>query len=190
MSRAFTGSPRTRRQTARPAAHRRASHAPCCRTRRCQLSRLGPRIGTGQDAIAAAGLEILPLEIRRVEDIEPAFAALNSRADAVYVCSADALINNNRDRINALALAAKLPTVYGEKPYAEAGGLIAYGPQIPVMFKRAAEIVDKILKGAKPADIPVEQPTVFELVINLKTAKALELTVPSTMLALADEVIE
>ena len=87
-------------------------------------------------------------------------------------------MNNNRDRINALALAAKLPTLYGERPYVESGGLMSYGPKIPDMFKRAAELADKILKGAKPADIPVEQPTSFELDLNLKTAKALGLDHP------------
>jgi putative ABC transport system substrate-binding protein len=147
-------------------------------------------MGHIKDAIAAAGLELLPVEVRQAEEIEPGFASLKNRADAVYVCSADPLINNNRDRINALALAAKLPTIYGEKPYAEAGGLMSYGAKIPTMFKRAAEIADKILKGARPADIPVEQPTAFELVINLKTAKALALEIPPTVLALADEVIE
>jgi putative ABC transport system substrate-binding protein len=136
------------------------------------------------------GFEFLPLEIRRAEDIEPAFAGLNGRADAVYVCSADPLMNNNRDRINALALAAKLPTLYAEKPYVESGGLMSYGPKIPDMFKRAAELADKILKGAKPADIPVEQPTSFELDLNLKTAKALGLTIPETFVSRADEVIE
>jgi putative tryptophan/tyrosine transport system substrate-binding protein len=143
-----------------------------------------------KDALAAASLETIPLEITRVEEIEPAFAGLKERADALYVCSADPLINNNRDRISALAIAAKLPALYGEKPYAEAGGLIAYGAKVPVMFRRAAEIVDEILKGARPAEIPVEQPTAFELVVNLKTAKALGLTIPPTLLALADEVIE
>ena len=108
----------------------------------------------------------------------------------MYVCGADPLINDNRDRINALALGAKLPTVYGERPYAAAGGLISYGPNVTDMFKRAAEIADKILKGAKPADIPVEQPNTFDLVVNLKTAKALGLTIPQTLLATADEVIE
>lgn len=134
--------------------------------------------------------DFIPLEIRRAEDIEPAFAGLKDRADAVYVCGADALINNNRDRINALSLAQKLPTSYGEKPYAEAGGLISYGPKVPDLFRRAAEIVDKVLKGTKPADIPVEQPTKFELVLNLKTAKALGLTIPQPLIATADEVIE
>lgn len=146
------------------------------------------------DRIKAAALtlsfDFVPLEIRRAEDIEPAFTGLKDRADAVYVCGADPLINNNRDRINALALEQRLPTAYGEKPYAEAGGLISYGPKIPDMFRRAAEIVDKILKGAKPADIPVEAPAKFELVINLKTAKALGLSIPNMLIATADEVIE
>jgi putative tryptophan/tyrosine transport system substrate-binding protein len=141
-------------------------------------------------AAPTLGFDFLPLEIRRAEDIEPAFAGLRDRADAMYVCGADPLINNNRDRINALALGAKLPTVYGERPYAVAGGLIAYGPKVTDMFRRAAEIVDKILKGAKPADIPVEQPNTFDLVVNLRTAKALSLTIPQTLLATADEVIE
>jgi putative tryptophan/tyrosine transport system substrate-binding protein len=136
------------------------------------------------------GFDCLPLEIRRAEDLEPAFAGLKDRADAMYVCGADPLINNNRDRINALALGVKLPTVYGERPYVAAGGLISYGPNVTDMFKRAAEIADKILKGAKPADIPVEQPNTFDLVVNLKTAKALDLTIPPTLLATADEVIE
>jgi putative ABC transport system substrate-binding protein len=147
-------------------------------------------LAQAKEAITAAGFEFIPLEIKRAEEIEPAFATLKNRADALYVCSADALMNNNRDRINALALAARLPSVYGEKPYAEAGGLISYGPKIPILFRRAAEIVDKILKGAKPTDIPVEQPTAFELVVNLKTAKTLGLTIQPNMLALADEVIE
>jgi putative ABC transport system substrate-binding protein len=141
-------------------------------------------------AAPALGFEPVPVEIRRAEDIEPAFAGLEGRADAMYVCSADPLINNNRDRINTLALSARLPTVYAERPYAEGGGLISYGPNVPNMFKRAAEYSDKILKGAKPADLPVEQPNTFELVVNLKTAKALGLTIPQTLIATADEVIE
>jgi putative tryptophan/tyrosine transport system substrate-binding protein len=141
-------------------------------------------------AAPALGFEPVPVEIRRAEDIEPAFAGLGDRADAMYVCSADPLINNNRDRINTLALSARLPTVYAERPYAEGGGLISYGPNVPDMFKRAAEFSDKILKGAKPADLPVEQPNTFELVVNLKTAKALGLTIPQTLIATADEIIE
>jgi putative ABC transport system substrate-binding protein len=141
-------------------------------------------------AAPALGFETTPLDIRRAEDIEPAFARLGDHADAMYVCSADPLVNNNRDRICALALEAKLPTVYAERAYAEAGGLISYGPVVPEMFRRAAEYADKILKGARPADLPVEQPNTFELVINLKTAKALGLTIPQTLIATADQVIE
>jgi putative ABC transport system substrate-binding protein len=105
-------------------------------------------------AAPALGFEPVPVEIRRAEDIEPAFAGLGVRAEAMYVCSADPLVNNNRDRISALALGAKLPTVYAEKAYAEAGGLISYGPNVPDMFRRAAEYADKILKrreGRRPA---------------------------------------
>jgi putative ABC transport system substrate-binding protein len=138
----------------------------------------------------ALGFDPVPVEIRRAEDIEPAFGGLRGRAEAMYVCSADPLVNNNRDRISALALGAKLPTVYAEKAYAEAGGLISYGPNVPDMFRRAAEYADKILKGAKPADLPVEQPNTFEFVINLKTAKTLGLTIPQTLIATADAVIE
>ncbi len=103
---------------------------------------------------------------------------------------ADPLVITNRIRINTLALGARLPTMYGFREYVEAGGLMSYGPNFPDLFRRAADYVDKILRGAKPADIPVEQPTKFDLVINLTTAKALGLTVPPTLLARADEVIE
>ena len=123
------------------------------------------------------------------EDIAPAFEALKGRAEALYV-AIDPLVNTNRIRINTLALAARLPTMHGSREYVEAGGLMSYGPNFPDLFRRAADYVDKILRGAKPADLPVEQPTKFELVINLKTAKALGLDVPPTLLARADEVIE
>ena len=102
----------------------------------------------------------------------------------------DPLVSTNRVRINTLALGARLPTMHGFREYVEAGGLMSYGPNFPDLFRRAADYVDKILRGAKPADIPVEQPTKFDLVINLTTAKALGLTVPPTLLARADEVIE
>jgi putative ABC transport system substrate-binding protein len=141
-------------------------------------------------AAPALGFNPLPIEIRRAEDIAPAFVGLRDRADATYVCSADPLINDNRDRINTLALGARLPTVYAEKPYAESGGLISYGPNVSDMFRRTADFADKILRGAKPADLPVEQPNTFELVVNLKTARALGLTIPETLIATADEVIE
>ena len=102
----------------------------------------------------------------------------------------DPLVNANRVRINTLALAARLPTMHGVREYVEAGGLMSYGPNFPDLFRRAGDYVDKILRGAKPADIPVEQPTKFDLVINLTTAKALGLEMPPTLLARADEVIE
>jgi len=135
------------------------------------------------------GIESARLEIRRAEDIAPVLEAIKSSPDALYVC-ADPLANTNRDRINALAVAARLPTMHSVKEYAEAAGLMSYGPIFAELFQRAAEIVDKILRGAKPADIPVEQPSKFELVINLKTAKALGLVIPPTVLARADDVIE
>jgi putative ABC transport system substrate-binding protein len=135
------------------------------------------------------GIEITKLEIRRPEDLVPAFETLKDGADALLV-SGGPLISANRIRINTLANAARLPTMHVEKAYVEAGGLMSYGPNFPNLFRRAAEYVDKILRGAKPADIPVEQPTKFDLVINLTTAKALGINIPPTLLARADEVIE
>ncbi|MFZ1009228.1 MAG: ABC transporter substrate binding protein, partial [Candidatus Sulfotelmatobacter sp.] len=114
---------------------------------------------------------------------------LKGRVDGLYVIG-DSLVNTNRIRINTLALGARLPTIYDYREYVDGGGLISYGANYADLFRRAAEIVDKILRGAKPTDIPVEQPTKFDLVINLTTAKALGLTVPPTLLARADEVIE
>jgi len=146
-------------------------------------------LGEVQVAAGTLGLEVATLEIRRAQDIAPAFDALKSRADALYVCT-DALANTNRIRINILAVGARLPTMHGSRDYVEAGGLLSYGPNFPDLFRRAADYVDKILRGAKPADLPVEQPTKFDLIINLTTAKALGLDVPSTLLARADEVIE
>jgi putative tryptophan/tyrosine transport system substrate-binding protein len=135
------------------------------------------------------GLEVTTSEIRRAEDIVPAFEALRDRADALYLCP-DALLNTNRIRINILAVGARLPTMHGHREYVEAGGLMSYGPNLANQFPRAADFVDKILRGAKPADIPVEQPTNFQFIVNLTTAKALRLDVPATLLARADEVIE
>ena len=135
------------------------------------------------------GFEVVPLAIRRAEDIAPAFEALNGRAEALYVVL-NALINANATRITALALGARLPTIFGAREYAQLGALMSYGPNFPDLFRHAADIVDKILHGAKPGDIPVEQPTKFELVFNLKTAKAIGLTIPPNLLAIADQVIE
>src|SRR5215831_17186492 len=142
-----------------------------------------------QTAARALGLEVATLEIRRAEDIAPAFETLKDRVNALYI-ETDALIFTHRIRINTLALAARLPTMHGVRAYVEAGGLMSYGPNYTDLFRRAGELVDKILHGAKPADIPVEQPTKFDLAINLTTAKALGIEVPPTLLARADEVIE
>ena len=114
---------------------------------------------------------------------------MKGRADALYVCS-DVLVNVHRVRINTLALGARLPTIYSVREYVEAGGLMSYGANLADLFRRAAGYVDKILRGAKPADLPVEQPTKFELVVNLTTAKTIGLTIPPDFLALVDEVIE
>jgi putative tryptophan/tyrosine transport system substrate-binding protein len=142
-----------------------------------------------QATARALGVEVAPLEIRRAEDIAPAFAALTAQAEALYVVG-DALVVANRTRIITLALAARLPTIFNLRDFVQAGGLMSYGPNFPELFRRAADYVDKILKGAKPADLPVEQPTKFDFVINLTTAKALGLTIPASLLSLADELIE
>jgi putative ABC transport system substrate-binding protein len=142
-----------------------------------------------QAAAKTLGLEVVMLEIGRADDLAPAFDTLRGRAEALYVL-ANPLANTNRVLINDLALNARMPTVHGFRQYVETGGLISYGPSTPELFRRAAEYVDKILRGAKPGDLPVEQPTKFDLVINLKTAKALGFTVPLPLLSRADEVIE
>jgi putative ABC transport system substrate-binding protein len=145
-----------------------------------------------QEVKAAAkslGLEAAVFEIRRAEDIAQAFAALNGRAEALYVCG-DPLMFTNAVRVTTLALGARLPTIYDNSAFVEAGGLMSYGPSFADMFRRSAEYVDKILRGTKPADLPVEQPTKFDLVVNLTTAKAIGLTMPPTLLARANEVIE
>jgi ABC-type uncharacterized transport system substrate-binding protein len=142
-----------------------------------------------QAAARTLGIDPVALEIRRAEDIAPAFEALNDRADALYIAG-DALVFTHRVRINTLALIARLPTIHLVREYVEAGGLMSYGPNFPDLFRRTADYVDKILRGAKPGELPVEQPTKFDLVINLTTAKALGLTVPESFLLRADEVIE
>jgi putative ABC transport system substrate-binding protein len=135
------------------------------------------------------GFEVATSEIRRADDIAPAFDALKGRGDALYVM-ADPLVTTNRIRIGALALGARLPTMHGQRENVEAGGLMSYGANYPGLHRRAADYVDKILRGTKPADIPVEQPTKFDLVVNLVTAKALGLTIPPSLLQRADEVIQ
>ena len=146
-------------------------------------------MGEVQAAARALGIEVDTLEIRRAEDIAPAFAALKGQADALYIV-VDALVVANLARINILAVGARLPTMFNTRAYVKAGGLMSYGPNLSDLFRRAADMVDKILRGAKPADIPVEQPTKFDLIINLTTARALGLTVPESFLSRVDEVIE
>jgi putative tryptophan/tyrosine transport system substrate-binding protein len=142
-----------------------------------------------QTTARALGLEVVASEIRRPGDIAPAFEAFKGRAEALYICN-DPLVTTNRSRINTLALGMGLPTMYNVREFIEAGGLMSYGPNFLVLYRRAADFADKILRGVKPADIPVEQPTKYDLIVNLKTAKALGLTIPEPFLLRADEVIE
>ena len=146
-------------------------------------------MGEAQTTARTLGLEVATLEIRGAKDIVPAFEALTGRADALYICI-DPVLNAHRISINTLANVARLPTITGLREYVEAGSLMSYGPGVPDLFRRAADYVDKILRGAKPGELPVEQPTKFDLIINLTTAKALRLTIPESFLSRADEVIE
>ena len=142
-------------------------------------------MGEVQTMARTLGLEVAIVEIRKPEDIAPAFEPLKGRADALYVVT-EPLVVTNRIRISTLALAVRLPTMHGLREYVEAGGLMSYGANFSDLYRRAAGYVDKIVKGAKPADLPIEQPTKFELFINLKTAKALGLTIPPALLDRAD----
>lgn len=146
---------------------------------------------TGEVEAAAQklGLEVIRAEIPRVEAIAPAIEGVKDRADALYVCT-DSFANSNRELINSTALTISLPTMHGFREMAMAGGLMSFGASLPGLFRRAAETVDKILRGAKPADLPVEQPTTFDLVINLKTARALGLSFPPSILVRADLIVE
>ena len=146
-------------------------------------------MGEVQATARTLGFDVVTFEIRRTEDIAPAFEAFTGRAEALYVVS-DPLVGTHRISNNTLALGARLPTIHGNREHVETGGLMSYGPNFPDLYRRAADYVDKILRGAKPADLPVEQPTKFDLVINLKTAKALGLEISPTLLGRADEVIE
>jgi putative tryptophan/tyrosine transport system substrate-binding protein len=142
-----------------------------------------------QIAAGALGFEGIISEIRRPEDIAPAFDRVKGRTDVLYVVT-DALMNSYTVRINTLALGARLPGIFGSRTATEGGGLMSYGPHFPDMFRRAAELVDKVLRGAKPGDLPVEQPSKFEFVVNLTAAKALDIDMPAALLTRADEVIE
>jgi putative ABC transport system substrate-binding protein len=146
-------------------------------------------MGEAQTAASKLGLEVITSGIRQAEDIAPAFVAFKGRADALYVAG-DPLQFTYRLRINTLALGLRLPTMLARREDAEMAGLMCYGPNFLDLARRAAGYVDKILRGANPADLPVEQPTKFDLVINLTTATALGLTIPESFLLRADEIIE
>jgi putative ABC transport system substrate-binding protein len=145
-------------------------------------------MGEVQAIARTLGFEIVRHEVRRPDEIPTAFEAIKG-SDALYVCG-DPMMLGNRVRINALALGSRLPTMHSLREQVEAGGLMSYGTNFVELFRRTADFVNKILRGTKPADIPVEQPTTFDLVVNLVTAKALGLTVPPTLLARADKIIE
>jgi putative tryptophan/tyrosine transport system substrate-binding protein len=140
-----------------------------------------------EEAAPKLGLEVFRLGVRKSEDIDSAFESLKDRVDALYVCT-DPLISTNRVRINILAIGEKLPTMNSFPEYVQAGGLISYGPNFPDLFRRAGDFVTKILRGVKPADLPVEQPVKFDLMINTTTAKVLGLTIPEKILVRASEV--
>jgi putative ABC transport system substrate-binding protein len=149
-----------------------------------------PILRQAEGAARALGVQLQILEARTPSQIEAAFAAMSSQRAGGVLVLRDAVFRAQRAQTVALAAKSRLPAVYGLREQAEAGGLMAYGASVPELFRRAATYVDKILKGAKPADLPVEQPTKFELVINLKTAKALGLTIPPSLLQRADQVIQ
>jgi len=142
-----------------------------------------------QTAASAFGVDATVLKIRRSEEIAPAFEAVKNDTDALYVFS-EPLMNANRVKINTLALGARIPTIFGFRDFVDAGGLMSYGANFADLFRHAAEFVDKILRGTKPADLPVQQPTKFDLIINLTTAQALGLKIKESFLLRADEVIE
>ena len=146
-------------------------------------------MGETQAEARRLGLAVAPRAIRRAEDITVAFQDLKTKADAIYV-AVDQLIVANRTTILAAATGERLPTVFSTRDFVKAGGLMSYGPNYSDLFRHSADDVDKILRGTKPGEIPVEQPTKFELVVNLTTAKALGPTIPGSFLLRADEVID
>ncbi len=148
------------------------------------------RLTSMREAAQALGLTLVPAEARGLDALEQAFATMVSGRAQAFVVLGEPVLFNYRGQIGVVALRNRLPAISTAREYAEAGLLLTYGPDLQDQFRRSAVLVDKIFKGAKPADLPVEQPTKFELVVNLKTAKALGLTVPPTLLARADEVIE
>jgi putative ABC transport system substrate-binding protein len=149
-----------------------------------------PQLRHAQDAARALKLQLQLLEARGPDEIDSAFAVMIKEGAGAVVVLVDSMLVDQRTRIADLAARRRLPSVYGLIDFVEAGGLMFYGANDADRFRRAAYLVDRILKGAKPADLPVEQPTKFELVINLKTAKALGLTIPQSLLLRANEVIQ
>ena len=143
-----------------------------------------------QAVTAKGGIQLEIVEVRSPQEFDRAFRTLVAKRVGAVTLFDDAMFYNERARIAERAAQSQMPAMYGHRGYVEAGGLLSYGANFPELFRRAAIFVDKILKGAKPADLPVEQPTKFELVINLKTAKALGLTIPQSLLLRADQVIE
>ena len=143
-----------------------------------------------KDAARSLGVQLQLLEARGPSELDGAFAAMAKERGGALLVVTDTLFLLHRTRLTDLAARSRLPAAYGVREYVQAGGLMSYGPSLPDLFRHAATLVDKILKGAKPADLPVEQPTKFELVINRKTAKTLGLTIPPLLLLRADQVIE
>jgi len=150
----------------------------------------GPLFEEIQGAARSLNVELVPAEVKDPDDFEPAFRTMLEERASALIVAVGIIFSEHRQRLLDLTAKARLPSMHGTREYVEAGGLMSYGPSNPEMYRRAAAYLDKILKGAKPADLPVQQPTKFELVINLKTAKALGLTLPVTLLGRADEVIE
>jgi putative ABC transport system substrate-binding protein len=149
-----------------------------------------PQLRLTQEAASALGVSIISVEARRLDDIDRAFAAARAKHAMALLLVADGLLGSNRKRIIELTAKSRLPAIYWRREFVEDGGLISYGASVVDLYRRAATYVDRILKGAKPSNLPIEQPTKFELIINLKTAKALGLTIPPSLLARADQVIE
>ncbi len=150
----------------------------------------GPLLREAEVAAPALGVQLRPVEARGPEKFDSAFSAMGRERASALLVLGDGMFFHHRIRLAQLAVRSRLPSMYTNKEHVETGGLMAYAVSLPYLFRRAAYYVDKILKGAKPADLPVEQPTRFELVINLKTAKALGLTIPQSVLIRADEVIQ
>ena len=147
-------------------------------------------LGATEAAARGRGLEVRRFEVNGPSDLDGVFKRVGAAGINGMLCVPSAMLWNQRVRVVELASRSRLPTVYPEREYAEGGGLVSYGPNVPANFYRAATYVDKILKGSKPGDLPIQQPTTFELFINLKTAKALGLIIPSSLLLRADQVIE